>query len=82
MAVSDPAVAYIAAGPPDARYRQRVEMNRPLILSWDRAIPFNQMRLTALAKTGKALFQYGYARKSDGAVTETYLGWHPVPSGS
>lgn len=77
--VSDPAIAYIAVGPSGSRQRKTVELNKPLIFSWNRMIGLNHLRPIALSKTGRELYRYGYPLNTS-VFDTSLLRWYPVPA--
>ncbi len=81
--VSDPAIAYVAAGPPSMRRTRPVAVGKPLIVTWNQSLfPF-QVNLTALSKSGRPLYRYAaqeHRTLSGGIVATGLYQWYPIHS--
>lgn len=83
VAVRDPAIAFVAAGPPSDRRTRTVTVGKPLILSWNRSLYAYQLNLVALSKTGKPLYHYAmqeHRTTSGGIVSTGLFQWYRVKS--
>lgn len=62
---SDPEIAFIEAGPPNERIRKEIEVDSPIIFSWNTRVQSNDLKPIALSKDGTPLYEYRYPKNTN-----------------
>ncbi|MCL8208594.1 MAG: hypothetical protein K6V97_11065 [Actinomycetia bacterium] len=72
---SDPRIASISAGPASARQKKKVDVNTPVIFSWNKAFYWYELNPVALSAEGKPLYKWGVPLNVS-AFTPRDLKWY------